>query len=89
MMGIGSFGPMNDLAQQVNVVKAIPGSVLMYWPAWFTFSFVEYIEGMVINLVPQVDRTAGTLVNAGLRGMTRVVQMVTWDAVKHAGVGSV
>lgn len=77
--------PMDKIYAQANVVKSIPGSVLMYWPAWFTFSFVEYVEGMIINLVPPVGGMAGTVVNAGLRGMTRVVQMVTWDAVKAGG----
>ena len=76
---------MDKVYQQVNVVKGIPGSVLMYWPAWFTFSFVEYVEGMIINLVPQVGGAGGVVLNAGLRGMTRVVQMVTWDAVKAGG----
>lgn len=77
--------PMDKMYQQVNVVASIPGTVLMFWPAWFTFSFVEYVEGMVINLVPNTGGLAGTVVNAGLRGMTRVVQMVTWDAVKSVG----
>ena len=76
---------MDKVYSQVNVVKSIPGSVLMYWPAWFTFSFVEYVEGMIINLVPNPTGIAGVLVNSGLRGMTRVVQMVTWDAVKSGG----
>ena len=76
--------PMDKLYSQVNAVKGIPGTVLIFWPAWFTFSFVEYIEGMILNVIPPVGGMAGTVVNAGLRGMTRVVQMVTWDAVKGA-----
>ena len=88
LSGLGVYSPMVKLTEQANVVTKIPGGVLMYWPAWFTFSFVEYVEGMLISVVPPVSGIAGTVVNAGLRGMTRVVQMVTWDAVKAGGASA-
>lgn len=74
---------MDTVYEQANVLKAIPGTAISYWPAWFTFSIVEYVEGVIIQVVPDVGGPVGMLVNAGLKGMTRVVQMVTWDLVRN------
>lgn len=76
---------MNTVYEQANVLKAIPGVALSFWPAWFTFSIVEYVEGVIIQVVPDVGGPVGMVVNAGLKGMTRVVQMVTWDLVRTGG----
>lgn len=75
-------GLQSAAGQQFEAIKAIPGAALGYWPAFFTFSLVEYLEGMVISAIPNPGGTAGIIINSGLRGMTRVVQMVTWEAVK-------
>jgi len=77
---------MEDLKKQYEVIKCIPQIAFWYWPAWFTFPAVEYIEAMIIPLVPNPGGVAGQIINAGLRGATRVVQMATWDAVKSQGV---
>jgi hypothetical protein len=74
-----------QLAQQVEVLKCIPAIVFYYWPAWFTFPVVEFIEAQLIPLVPNPGGMAGTIVNAGLRGATRVTQMAAWDAIKSGG----
>lgn len=78
---------MDDLKKQVEVIKCIPEIAFYYWPAWFTFPAVEYLEAMLIPLVPNPGGVAGQVINAALRGATRVVQMATWDAVKSQGVG--
>ena len=78
---------MDKVYEQVNVLKTIPGTTLSYWPAWFTFAVVEYVEGVLIQVIPDVGGPVGMIVNAGLKGMTRVVQMVTWDAVRTGGAG--
>ena len=67
---------------QVEAIKCVPAIAWYYWPAWFTFPAVEFIEAQVISAVPNPGGMAGAIVNSGLRGMTRVVQMATWDAVK-------
>ena len=79
---------MDKVYAQVDILKSIPGTTLTYWPAWFTFAAVEYVEGIIIQVIPDVGGPVGMLVNAGLKGMTRVVQMVTWDAVRAAGANA-
>jgi hypothetical protein len=68
--------------QQFKALAAVPGATLTYWPAFLTFTAVEYGEAMLISAIPPVSGTAGMVLNSLLRGMTRVAQMVTWDLVK-------
>jgi hypothetical protein len=76
----------NEISKQFEVIKCVPAIALYYWPAWFTFPAIEFVEAQLIAAFPNPGGMAGTLVNTGLRGMTRVVQMATWDAVKSQGV---
>lgn len=72
------------VTSQYEAIMLIPGITFSHWPAFFTFSLVEYLESMVISVIPPVAGMSGTILASGIRGMTRVVNHATWQAVTMA-----
>lgn len=70
------------VGQQFNIIKSLPGTVTTYWPAFFTFTAVQYATSMIMSLVPDVYGTPGIILGAGLNGARNVINFATWDAVK-------
>lgn len=68
--------------KQWTALMAVPGVVLMSWPAYFTFAAVRTISGMIINVIPQVGGYPGVVVNSAILGFSDVTKFATWDAVK-------
>lgn len=86
-MGVGT-GSTGVIGQQMTALRSIPATVLSYWGGWFTFSAVRLVEGMIIPMIPNPGGPLGQLVNAGIRGLVTTADMVTWDAIKAAGVST-
>lgn len=73
------------LMDQLTRIMNIPSGVVHNWPAWFSFSLVNYISAIALNAVPNMGGVAGTIINAGVNGAAQTINHVTWEAVKASG----
>jgi len=75
---------MDELGKQVTALKSVPEQLIMYWPAFFAFSAVNYLSNAVISMIPQVDGIGGTLERAFIQGGVQVLDHLTWNALSGA-----
>lgn len=72
------------LMGQLEGIKAIPGAVLMNWPAWFGFSLTNMAAGVVLRMIPQLGGTVGLVEQAAVSGMVQVIDHVAWEKLRVA-----
>lgn len=77
----------DKLKASLMATADIPMLVWQHWPAFFSFSLVNYISGMVLMSVPQVGGYAGLVERAAIQGAVQVLDHVTWDVLSHATYG--
>lgn len=68
---------------QAKAIMSVPYIAFSYWPAFFTFSIVGYLERMVVKAIPNTTGSMGIVVRAAVNGMTKVVDHATWQAVQN------
>jgi len=67
---------------QASALATIPSLVISAWPAWFSFSVVDYIMALAMSMLPDPKGVAGTIVRAGANGFVKVTNQVTWDVLR-------
>lgn len=80
MSMMGSAG--DAASKQLAGIKQIPGAVLNNWPAFFGFTTVDYITGMIMRVIPDAGGVLGTIETAALSGMLKVINHVTWEKLR-------
>lgn len=69
------------LMTDVGNLAMLPGKWLMHWPAFIIFAVVDYAYDVIIEMVPRLGGTTGSIERSVLMGATKTLDFIVWDSV--------